>query len=66
MVRTNRAKRADPTTRLEARSIEDLAAEQGVQAATDFEALLGDFWPDDESVDEFISAVRLWRTEGND
>ena len=27
------------------------------------EDLQGDFWPEDESVDEFIEAVRRWRHE---
>jgi len=31
-----------------------LAEEQGVRPASDFESLLGDFWPEDENVDEFI------------
>lgn len=43
--------------------IEQLAAEQGVSAVTDFNALLGDFWPEDESADDFIAQVRAWRRE---
>ena len=27
------------------------------------EDLWGDFWPDDESVDDFVDAVRRWRSE---
>ncbi len=49
-----------------ARTIEELAAEQGVQPVTDFESLLGDFWPEDETADDFIAAVRAWRREGTD
>jgi hypothetical protein len=41
-----------------------LAAEQGVQPVTDFDNLLGDFWPEDETADDFIVAVRSWRREG--
>ena len=41
-----------------------LAAEQGVRPVTDFDGLLGDFWPEQESADEFIAAVREWRREG--
>jgi hypothetical protein len=26
--------------------------------------LIGDFWPDDESSDEFIATIRRWRREG--
>lgn len=42
-----------------------LAAEQDARPAGRFEDLLGDFWPEDESVDEFIEAVRKWRREGD-
>jgi hypothetical protein len=40
-----------------------LAAEQGVPAITKFSQLRADFWPKDESVDEFLDAVRIWRRE---
>ena len=43
--------------------LETLAAQQGVQPVTNFEDLLGDFWPEDETADEFIAAVRQWRRE---
>jgi hypothetical protein len=29
--------------------------------ASSFEVLLGDFWPEDDTVDDFVSAVREWR-----
>ncbi|MGH2603861.1 MAG: hypothetical protein ACRDJ9_31310, partial [Dehalococcoidia bacterium] len=38
-----------------------LAARQRVQPVTHFEDLLGDFWPDDETAEEFIAAVHGWR-----
>jgi hypothetical protein len=41
-----------------------LAIEQGVRPVTDFDNLLGDFWPEDEKADEFVAAVRRWRGEG--
>lgn len=41
-----------------------LAKEQGVELATDFDRLIGHFWPDDESTDEFLRSVRVWRDEG--
>jgi predicted RNase H-like HicB family nuclease len=44
-------------------NLDALAAEQGVKAAPDFDALLGDFWPEDESADEFVAALRRWRRE---
>jgi hypothetical protein len=37
-----------------------LAEHQGVQSVADFDALLGG-WPEDESIDDFIAAVRAWR-----
>ena len=30
---------------------------------TDLDALGADFWPEDESVDDFVAAVRQWRHE---
>ena len=39
----------------------DLAADQEVEPADDFDGLLGDFWPENESTDEFIAALRRWR-----
>lgn len=36
------------------RSLEELAAEQGVSPVTDFDTLLGDFWPEDEPAEEFV------------
>ncbi len=41
-----------------------LAAQQGVSPVTNFDDLLGDFWPEDETADEFIAAVRQWRRDG--
>lgn len=45
--------------------LETLAAQQGVEPVNDFDDLLGDFWPEDESADEFITAVREWRSDGD-
>jgi hypothetical protein len=42
-------------------TVEELAARQGVKPITDLEALRADFWPEEESVDEFIATVRAWR-----
>jgi hypothetical protein len=44
--------------------LENLAAQQGVSAVSDFDSLLGDFWPEEESADQFIASVREWRREG--
>jgi hypothetical protein len=44
--------------------LESLAVQQGVSAVSNFDSLLGDFWPEDESADQFIASVREWRREG--
>lgn len=46
------------------KSLEHIAAEQGVKPLN-FEELrkLGEFWPEDESIDDFIAAVREWRRD---
>jgi hypothetical protein len=41
-----------------------IMARQGVKPVVSFDVLLGDFWPDDETADEFIATVRQWRSEG--
>lgn len=49
------------------RRLMKLAEEQGVKPL-DFDALRAkaDFWPEDESVDDFIAAVQEWRSEGGE
>ena len=42
-------------------AIDELAAEQGVVFPRDPRDLLGDFWPEEESIDDFLSAMREWR-----
>jgi hypothetical protein len=44
--------------------LEDLAREQGAPLAVRFEDLIGDFWPEEETRDQFIAALREWRREG--
>jgi hypothetical protein len=46
-------------------SFEELAARQGIQPVTDFDALLGYPSTEDESVDEFAAMLREWRREGS-
>jgi hypothetical protein len=41
-----------------------LAAEQGVKPVEDVDTLYGDFWPEDEQVDDFIAATKTWDQEG--
>jgi hypothetical protein len=44
--------------------LDALALSQGAPLAAKFEDLIGDFWPEDESCDEFIATIREWRREG--
>lgn len=47
-------------------SLETLAMQQRVQPVSTLDELLGDFWPENETADEFIAAVRRWRSENED
>ena len=40
------------------KELEKLAAEQRVRPITDFDSLKAGFWPEDESVDDFVRTVR--------
>ena len=42
-------------------SIEALVAEQGTRFRADPADLLGDFWPEDESIEDFLTALHEWR-----
>ena len=42
-------------------SIEELVAEQGTKFRTDPADLLGDFWPEEESIEDFLRALHEWR-----
>jgi hypothetical protein len=52
--RENNARAGHPT-------LDELAAEQGVVFPRDPSELLGDFWPEEESIDDFLTAMREWR-----
>jgi hypothetical protein len=45
--------------------LDSLAISQGAPLAVRFEDLIGDFWPEDETCDEFIATLRQWRREGS-
>ncbi len=45
-------------------TIDELARRQGVVPVMDPDVLLGDFWPEDESIDDFLAARRVWSKEG--
>lgn len=42
-------------------SAEELVAAQGLNFPRDPHELLGNFWPEDESVDDFLNALHEWR-----
>lgn len=42
-------------------SIQQLMAEQGTGPVTDVGLLHRDFWPEDESIQEFLEALHKWR-----
>lgn len=42
-------------------SIEQLMAEQGTSPITAVSVLRGDFWPEEESLEEFVATIREWR-----
>jgi hypothetical protein len=42
-------------------SIEELVAEQGTRFPADPAELLGDFWPEEESIEDFLTALHEWR-----
>ena len=42
-------------------SIEELIEEQGLAFPRDPRDLLGNFWPEDESIEDFLAALHDWR-----
>lgn len=42
-------------------TIDELIVEQGAVFPRDPRDLLGYFWPEEESVDDFLTALREWR-----
>ncbi len=45
--------------------LDALADAQGVSPIHDIDELVADFWPEDESIEDFIATVREWRSEGH-
>jgi transcriptional regulator with XRE-family HTH domain len=60
---TNTQQQIDNSEFYRERTIEELIAEQNV-APANFKKLLGDFWPKDESIDDFIKFYRELRNRG--
>ena len=42
-------------------SIDELVAEQGTAFPADPRELLGDFWPEEESIEDLLIALHEWR-----
>ena len=42
-------------------SVEQLMAEQGTGPITDVSVLHGDFWPEEESIEDFLDTLHEWR-----
>ena len=42
-------------------TFEQLMAEQGTGLITDVSALHGDFWPEEESIEDFLATLYEWR-----
>jgi hypothetical protein len=42
-------------------SIKELKQAQGTIPTADPRELIGDFWPEEENIDDFLSALREWR-----
>lgn len=45
-------------------SLESSVARTGVTRVASIDDLLGDFWPENESIDELHTTLRDWRSEG--
>ena len=42
-------------------NLDEIIAQQGKGPITDLSVLHGDFWPEDESIEEFLAALHEWR-----
>jgi hypothetical protein len=42
-------------------SVDQLMAEQGTGPITGVSALHGDFWPEEESIEDFLDTLHEWR-----
>jgi hypothetical protein len=52
---------ADKYARAGHPSIQELVAEQDTKFRPDPAELLGDFWPEEESIEDFLRALHEWR-----
>jgi len=42
-------------------TVDELITAQGLSFPRDPADLLGNFWPEEESIDDFLAALRAWR-----
>ncbi|MGO9097834.1 MAG: hypothetical protein ACLQGV_21735 [Bryobacteraceae bacterium] len=42
-------------------TLDELIAQQGKGPVTDVSVLHGDFWPEDEPIEDFLAALHEWR-----
>jgi hypothetical protein len=56
---------AEETAKLH-QELEAIAKQQGKQPVKHIEDLYGDFWPEDETADDFVKTMRQWRNEGRE
>jgi hypothetical protein len=42
-------------------TVDELIAQQGKGPVNDPKILLGDFWPEDEPIEDFLAALHDWR-----
>jgi hypothetical protein len=42
-------------------TVDELVAAQGLTFPRDPAGLLGNFWPEEESIDDFLAALHAWR-----
>jgi hypothetical protein len=51
---------------LQARQVQEQPPQPTPRPVQRLEELFGDFWPEDQSVDDFVATVRQWRREDID
>ena len=62
-IRHARPRKPKAARRLERIDVDALAAQQGVQPIANPHELYADFWPEEETADQFNQVVRQWRRE---
>jgi len=45
-------------------ALDELVVQQGKGPITDVRVLHGDFWPEDERIEDFLAALHEWRGHG--